>query len=164
MEGRALSRPISFLGRHSGRPSKLPVRPLRPQLIQDWLESRVRFQQSGSHELPELAACLAQFLARGLHRRVGHRFLVGRTKTGSFFVGQVRPARPAFVLKLAKRPIRPIGSLSRERGCELRHADEGGNEEVNQFRFHWLINVTRRRGEVARAGQKRSLVISFRQA
>ena len=56
---------------------------------------------------------------------------------GAFILGQVRQQTgAALILKLAKRPVRPIRRLSENIRRELRSTRQGGNEEESQFQFH----------------------------
>jgi hypothetical protein len=87
-------------------------------------------------------------------------------KPGALVVGEVREASATIILKSAEGPVRPIsvGRLGRKIRRKLQDPGEGGNEEVNQFRFHSVRIVNHGASKVARRFPKRSLVISFRQA
>jgi len=56
---------------------------------------------------------------------------------GALVLSQVRQQTGApLILKLAKRPVGPIGRLRKKIRRELRDARQGGNEEKSQFQFH----------------------------
>src|SRR5438270_3034599 len=113
------------------------LRPFRADLVQNRLNRRVGLQQRRPHDFAKFATRLPKFLSGSLNDWVHHCLLMRCSEPGAFILGQVRQQTgAALILKLAKRPVRPIRRLSENTRRELRSTRQGGNEEESQFQFH----------------------------
>ncbi len=77
----------------------LSFRPFRAHFFQDRLNGGIGFQESGSQDFAEFASGFSEPVARSPHRRIGHRFLMGRFQFRSLFFTQFGPAGVALHLK-----------------------------------------------------------------
>src|SRR5438270_1368645 len=117
----------------------LPIAALGPfpaNLVQNRLDRRVGLQERRPHDFAKFATRLLKFFPGSLNDWVHHCLLMRGAEPGALILSQVREPGAALILKLAKRPVRPIGRLRENIRRELRSTRQGEDEEENQFQFH----------------------------